>query len=180
MVNGDMARQQAAARFVEWFTTASPEQTGEIVREVVDQIRERRDRLGSGVVDTGHIPDGVDLVRRLRTLNGGRTRVPWMWSLVAGDSSDDGRVGLMVGVNGAVGALHWVTRSGQDLVPVDGRNSEPVLYRLAGLHESYLPAGSVVPIDTVYEVVAEFLRTRRLPRCIRWRVAGRIPLIDAS
>jgi hypothetical protein len=221
--------QEAAARFVEWFTRASPEQTGDMVRDVVSRIRERQSQgqlyaggvskrdqdidhgtagidhdidlrvdqdqaIGMGldqlIPETGRIravdiPTDVDLIRRLRTLNVGRLRTPWMWSLVANPARQHGPVGLGVGVNGATGVLRWITPGGRCLVPEDGMNTEPVLYRLAGIRESYMPVGSEVPIETVYAVVAEFLRTHRLPQCIRWRPAGwrsdpRSPVPDAG
>lgn len=210
-VSDAQSRQEAAARFVEWFTSAPPEQTGEAVRDVVGLIRERqlqsqlcaggapnRDqhidpRMGTAVdrvmdqrmdlaidqaipeagrICAGDIPADVDLIRRLRTLNVGRLRTPWMWSLMACPVRQLGPVGLGVGVNGATGVLRWTTPDGRSLVPEDGMNTEPVLYRLAGIRESYMPVGSEVPIETVYAAVAEFLRTHRLPRCIRWRPAG--------
>ncbi|HEX7662721.1 MAG TPA: hypothetical protein VF444_24915 [Pseudonocardiaceae bacterium] len=37
-----LSPQEAAARFVEWFTMAPPEQTGDVVHDVVSRIRERQ------------------------------------------------------------------------------------------------------------------------------------------
>lgn len=129
--------------------------------------------LDHGFISVDDIPEGVDLVAAIRDLNARHLDVPWMWSIeldTAGIADPDG-ISFGVGVRGETGALHWATNRGDNLVPANGTNADAARYRLAGLHDSYLPAGAEVPVATVYAALSEFLATRRLPTCVRWRPA---------
>jgi hypothetical protein len=119
------------------------------------------------VVD--RIPDGVDLAAALREFNSRELEVPWMWSLGYDiDVRDPKWAALMFGVRGEVGALYWAANAGT-LVPVIGTNDEKVMYKMGGFYDSYVPVGSEVPVEKVYEVLSEFLVTHRLPECIEWQ-----------
>jgi hypothetical protein len=129
------------------------------------------DILDHEFIHVDDIVDRVAFVAKIRALNDNGVEVPWMWSLTAGSGNltDPNRFSFGVGVNGAVGALHWASNDGNSLVPTGGTNADSVMYRLAGLHDSYMPPGSEIDIDTVYEALSEFLNTRALPACVNWR-----------
>uniref|UniRef100_UPI00047552A7 Imm1 family immunity protein n=2 Tax=Actinokineospora enzanensis TaxID=155975 RepID=UPI00047552A7 len=57
-------------------------------------------------------------------------------------------------------------------VPTIGTNSDWVTYHFGGAEETGLPPFSEVPIDTVYQVLTEFIVTRTRPTCVDWREAA--------
>jgi Immunity protein Imm1 len=128
------------------------------------------DILDHAFIAVEQIPDSVDLVAAVRKLNSEELAVPWMWCLDVGgmELTDPNGHSLGVGVRGEIGALHWATNTGPSLVPAGGRNEEHVMYRMGGLHESYMPPHTEIPVDKVYEALSEFLTTRQLPTCIEW------------
>ncbi|MGQ0841169.1 Imm1 family immunity protein [Actinokineospora sp.] len=119
------------------------------------------------------IPADMDLVAAIRHVNAQGVRKPWVWVISAGpdDPFYPAGVSLSVGVHNQVGSLNWVTNSAS-LVPVRGTNTEWVVYHLAGMHDTPIPPHAEVPVDTVFEVLAEFLDTRVRPTKIEWQEAA--------
>ncbi|GLZ38336.1 Imm1 family immunity protein [Actinokineospora sp. NBRC 105648] len=124
-------------------------------------------------IDLESLPAGVDLVREVRSLNEAGVEVPWMWVITeqAFDIHSKTQVMFVVGVNNAVGVLHWDAARRGD-VPKTGTNPEWIGYFLAGSHESPVPPHAEVPIDLVYQALAEFLTTRTRPTCVQWQEAA--------
>lgn len=106
------------------------------------------------------------------------------WARQTSDSDRDGglvwdfRVGpdekgapvLRVGVRGDRGAVEWF-HGEEDLIPAEGGlNADWVDYWSWFGYDSSAPPWSEIPIDKVYEVVAEFVRTTKRPTCIPWCV----------
>jgi hypothetical protein len=132
---------------------------------------------GSSILDAAflhvdQIPADVDLVAEIQTKNAQGLEVPWVWEVSVGsdDPHDPQGAALAIGVFNEHGALNWVTNSA-NLVPSNGQNTDWVRYHLAGIHDTYLPPAAEVPIDVVYQVLAEFISTRALPTCVIWQEA---------
>jgi hypothetical protein len=77
---------------------------------------------------------------------------------------------LAVGVRGGLGALVW-SEGDAVFVPAGGLNSRPVGYRTWLGHEALMPPRSELPIEEVYTVLDELIRTQRRPTCVRWEPA---------
>jgi Immunity protein Imm1 len=116
------------------------------------------------------IPDGFDFVAAVRELNSQELVAPWMRALNFGglEMTDPNAHSFGVGIRGEIGALHWAANPRLSLVPAGGINEGHVMYRMGGLHESYMPPGSEVPVDKVYEALSEYLTTHQLPTCVEW------------
>ncbi|HEX7660138.1 MAG TPA: Imm1 family immunity protein [Pseudonocardiaceae bacterium] len=128
--------------------------------------------LANAFIKINAMPADVDLVQRIRDLNSMGPEIPWMWSLsLDTEATGPNRVEFGVGVYGAIGALHWASNAGDDLVPVCGTSTHSVLYYLAGMYDSEMPPGAEVPVETVYRAATEFLTTHQRPTCVRWRQA---------
>lgn len=92
-----------------------------------------------------------------------------VWSFQTGPERENSEA-LEVGIRGDRGWLEWLYGD-QDLIPADGGlNDEWVHYwTCLGDDAGGAPPGSELPIDRVYELVAEFVRTATRPTSIQWR-----------
>ncbi|MDQ3401778.1 MAG: Imm1 family immunity protein [Actinomycetota bacterium] len=118
-------------------------------------------------------PD-VDLVSEVRALNDSGITVPWVWSLysVVKESAMHAVPTLTFGVYNEVGTLKYIDGR-ENLVPAAGRNDTWSTGYLAGMYDTGIPPYAEVPVEMVYEVLDEFLRTRERPTCIEWKAAER-------
>lgn len=129
-------------------------------------------------MDLDRLDEGVDLLAEIRALNSAGVRIPWAWSISAGqaDPMAQDEKSLTVGVRNEVGALVWTDEDG-DHVPVGGTNAEWLEYFLGGSHGTSIPPGAEVDVETVHAALGEFLRTRARPTCVRWRAAPGVETI---
>ncbi|MGQ0841532.1 Imm1 family immunity protein [Actinokineospora sp.] len=134
------------------------------------------DILDHPYLHVDRIPDGIDLVARVRALNA--EGIPWMWGISAGpqDTFSLDRVRLNFGVHNDIGAVKWAD-STTSLVPAIGTNTAWRTYHPAGIHDTAVPPRAEVPVEIVFDVLAEFLRTRTLPKTIEWTQAADISSI---
>lgn len=96
--------------------------------------------------------------------------MPWAWTIAAGsqDPLSLDVVTLTVGVHNTVGVLLWTDETA-DYVPAGGSNTDWLMYRLGGVHETSIPPRAEVIPQVVYAALAEFLETRKRPTNIEWR-----------
>ncbi|MGX7828129.1 Imm1 family immunity protein [Actinokineospora sp. 24-640] len=127
--------------------------------------------LDSGFLRIDTLPSGTDLVAELRAVQAEGSEVPCLWSLASGPTDDLRHPAptLDVGFDPGTGrgALVW-SEPGVVKVPVDGLNAEWKTYHLGGTHDTRLPAGAEVGLETMYAALAEFLNTRTQPATVRW------------
>ncbi|WP_371878860.1 Imm1 family immunity protein [Amycolatopsis roodepoortensis] len=116
--------------------------------------------------DVAAMATADDLVSMLKAVNAERERpdagVVW-WLHVA--DQPDGE--LIVGVRGAHGVALWSEPS-RSFRPEDGANVDHVDYFTWLGHHYTQPPRTEVPVEHVYQAVAEFVRTKARPNCIRW------------
>ncbi|MGX7825497.1 Imm1 family immunity protein [Actinokineospora sp. 24-640] len=125
--------------------------------------------LENAFLHVDELPDDLDLVAEVKALNDQGVEIPWLWAIATGSTAprSPDQKALGFGINNTIGALDWAEGDTR-LVPRDGTNTEWTVYHLAGMHDAPIPPHAEVPADTVYAVLAEFLRTRSRPTCIEW------------
>ncbi|MGQ0838195.1 Imm1 family immunity protein [Actinokineospora sp.] len=119
------------------------------------------------------IPEDFDLVTQVQELNAEGVEIPWVWVLSATplDLLSSVQPTLTFGINNKVGALEWIDGTTR-LVPASGTNPEWQIYHLAGMHDTAIPPYAEVPVEVVFEVLAEFLDTQTRPTKIEWQDAA--------
>lgn len=108
----------------------------------------------------------LDALREANAHSGDPAKGGLVWHFQLG--ADDSVPTLAVGVRGEVGALVWYEGADQ-FVPVNGMNRDWAGYWTWSGHESPMPPCAEVPVDEVYAVLDELVRTRRRPMCVTWR-----------
>ncbi|WP_033400451.1 Imm1 family immunity protein, partial [Actinokineospora enzanensis] len=116
--------------------------------------------LHRGFLVLAALPEGCDLVAEVRALYTSHVTIPWSWSITADplDIGSETQPSLLLGVHQDRGALAWEV-GWNTWVPTIGTNSDWVTYHFGGAEETGLPPFSEVPIDTVYQVLTEFIVT---------------------
>jgi hypothetical protein len=115
------------------------------------------------------LDSAADLAALVREVNE-RTGVPACWVISTGELNSWNMLvpALEFAVDKSEGALVWFENPGT-YVPASGTSDEEREYWMPGnMNTLWLPPRSVVPIETVYEAVAEYQRTRTRPTCVEW------------
>lgn len=132
--------------------------------------------LGREYLDITEYRDVDQVVALLREANSHYTRIVaeqqgdggLVWNFRAGPVVEGGKI-LRIGVRGDRGSVEWF-HGQEDLIPADGGlNDDWVDYWSWHGHESGAPPGSELPIDQVYQLLAEFVRTADRPNSIAWQ-----------
>jgi hypothetical protein len=136
-----------------------------------------REDLGN-YADLTELPLDADVAGELRELNvrrGAGTACLWWLPLEFEDDEVWGRgpkVWLDAGTAGPAGALRWVDGDGI-FVPASGlaalsRPAEWLPYFDWSGTSTQVHVALQVPIEQVFEAVAELVATRRRPECVEW------------